>query len=140
MTLSVHIVIADDGIRDVMVRVVRKLGAWPVLWGSAEEFLRDCAVGQVDCLMVDDDLLTMSGLSMLEQCVQRRPTARVVLLLGAHDADTASRVVRLGIATIEKPFDVRKLADAIRCAQRENANASSPVPAPPAIFPPAPVS
>lgn len=114
MAPSVIIVNANDGIREVLVRVVRRLGMDAVTFDSAEGFLRGADVAAIDCLVVDDDLGTMSGLSMLERCGRWPPGARVVLLLGAHDADTAARAARLGLTTVDKPFDVRILANAIR--------------------------
>ncbi len=119
MLSTVCIVDDDQGMREVLARVVRSVGLEPELYESAAGFLRRTGPSPVACLLLDVQLGQMSGLELLEQLSDKRLAFPVFLISGAHDAGTLARARRLEAIVVDKPFDARALARRILASVRE---------------------
>lgn len=120
MRSTVCIVDDDQDMREVLARIVRSVGLEPELYDSAMAFLRRADRSPVACLLLDVQLGGMSGLELLEQLSDEQVTFPVFLIGSAHDADTLAQAKRLGAIVVDKPFDVRTLAQRILASVRED--------------------
>jgi FixJ family two-component response regulator len=68
-----------------MSRLVRASGLWPMAYESAEEFLVDEVRSHFDCLVLDIQLVGMSGLE-LHQKLLAEGSHIPVIFITAHDA------------------------------------------------------
>ena len=103
--------IVDDSveIREVLARLVRALGLKPELYESAEAFLRREIDSEIGCMLLDIQLVGMSGLELLEHLSADRLAYPVFLISGKHDAHSLACAKRLGVTVVDKPFDTRML-------------------------------
>jgi FixJ family two-component response regulator len=120
MRLPVCIVDDNRDMRDVLARIVRKVGLRSEVYESAEAFLKRRDSSRIGCLLLDVNLSGMSGLELLEQLSDKQLGYPVFLISGAHDAQTVAHAKRYGAVVVDKPFDARALA------QRVIASVSAP--------------
>lgn len=113
---TVCIIEDDDGMRELLSRIVRSAGLTGALYDSAESFLRRADNFPIGCMLVDIQLRGMNGIALLQQLAERDLDCPVFLISGAHDAVGAAAAKRLGAVMIDKPFDARLLAQRIRTA------------------------
>jgi len=116
MVREVCIIDDDEDMREILARVVRSAGLTPALYASAEAFVQTADRSEIGCMLLDIELRGMSGISLLEQLAQGSLDFPVFLLSGAHSPSTAAAAKRVGAVIIDKPFDVRLLAQRIRNA------------------------
>ena len=117
MPLGNCVIIDDDlDMRAILARVAGMAALDAEPYESAEAFLRRGGLAGIDCLLLDVDLGGMTGIELLALLVERHVEFPVFLLSGAHDSATRAQAKRLGAATVDKPFDTRKLAEKIRSA------------------------
>jgi FixJ family two-component response regulator len=113
---SVCVIDDDDEMREVLSRVVRSAGLTPELYDSAESFLRRRENSPIACMLVDVQLGGLNGVALLEHLAKSGCDCPFFLISGAHDAVSADTAKRLGAVIIDKPFNVRLLAQRIRTA------------------------
>ena len=116
MGRTVCIIDDDEGMREILARVVRSAGLTPALYESAEAFVNEAEKSEIGCVLLDIELRGMSGVALLEQLAKETLDFPVFLISGAHSATTAATAKRIGAVVIDKPFDVRLLAQRIRNA------------------------
>ena len=113
---NVCVIEDDDGMREVLSRVVRSAGLTPELYNSAESFLQRCDNSRIGCMLVDVQLGGLNGVALLEHLAKNGSDCPFFLISGAHDEVSADTAKRLGAVIIDKPFNVRLLAQRIRTA------------------------
>lgn len=113
---SVCVIEDDDELREVLSRVVRSAGLTPELYHSAESFLQRRDNSPIGCMLVDVQLGGLNGVALLEHLAKNGSDCPFFLISGAHDAVSADTAKRLGAVIIDKPFNVRLLAQRIRTA------------------------
>lgn len=123
MRNTVCIVDDDVDMREVLTRIVRSAGLAARSFDSAESFLRERGDVPIACLLIDVELGGMSGVRLLETLADCEADFPVFLISGAHDAVTLASAKRLGATIIDKPFDVRQLAQRIRAVAGKDATA-----------------
>ena len=128
--MTVHVVDDDPMIRETLRRLFEAEGWKVVTYSSAEEFLSKPRPGGNACLLVDNLLPDMDGISLITLLRSQKSRLPVVMLTGHGDAAVATAALKAGASDlIEKPasaadllFSVRQ---AIEVAQNDDARALS---------------
>ncbi len=83
--IYVAVVDDDDSVCRSFSRLLRTAGFQPVTYASAESFLQDTKRPRFDCLVLDIQLVGMSGLELSQRLAAVNDTTPVVFIT-AHDA------------------------------------------------------
>jgi FixJ family two-component response regulator len=113
--LYVAIVEDDESARRSLARLLRAAGMQPITYASAEEFLADTCRSRFACLVLDVQLLGMSGLDLQRQLAAEE-VATPVLFITAHDDPGAREEAMAGgcVGFFRKTDAGSDLLDAIR--------------------------
>ena len=90
MSVIVHIVDDDDGVRDSMRELLASFGYTVREYPSAEAFLGSPR-GDVACLLVDHHMPGMSGLDLLEHLTAIGDKTPALVITGGIDPAIATR-------------------------------------------------
>ena len=114
MPRSVLLVEDDRGILTVLRRFFEKRG-WSVLTAAAgARGIDRYAVDRPDLVLLDVELPDMNGLPVLRRLRDLDGEARVIMLTGPGDIETAVEAMRLGADNVvTKPFELDHLAAVI---------------------------
>lgn len=108
--------------REFLSEVLRGMGCEPAMAGTAAEAARLTRARKPDLLMLDLNLPVTDGISFLEEFRRYCPGARVIVLTGFGDLDSARRAIHLGVTEfLTKPCDLGQLEQAIGRACRGSA-------------------
>src|SRR5215471_5197175 len=94
----ISIVDDDQSMSRMLNRVMSALGFEVRSFGSAEEFLESCALGQSACLILDVNLPGMSGVDLQRQLNDAGPRIPIVFISGQADEATRQRAINAGAA------------------------------------------
>lgn len=125
---SVNVAVVDDDSSycRALERLLRAYGFTPLIYSSAEVFLRDSARPRVDCMILDIHLDGMSGFALQNQLAQAGSPPPIIFITADEEADTPERARQAGcIECLRKPFAGKLLLKAIRraiAAADENAD------------------
>ena len=113
--LSIIYVIDDDeSVRRSLARLLASLDMNVQVYASAEAFLLEAADRRDGCLIVDVQLLGMSGTELQQRMALASWTLPVIAMSGAHDPVVEMDAMRMGArAFLRKPFDAQALRDAL---------------------------
>jgi FixJ family two-component response regulator len=116
--LNIVGIVDDDGdVRDVLDALLEQAGHTVRTYRSAQQFLDDPDLGDVACLVVDQNMPGMSGLDLLRAVDALGRTIPSLLITGALDAHLADEARRLGaIEVFAKPIDFAKLLQLVAYA------------------------
>lgn len=118
-TPDIHIAVVDDdqSLCRSMSRLLRAANYWPVVYGSAEEFLEDNVHPHFDCIVLDIQLEGMSGLELHEKLVTSHIETPVIFIT-AHDApEVRAQAESAGcVGYFRKTDSGKAVLDAIRTA------------------------
>ena len=110
----VTVVEDDEDERTALRRVLRAGGFYVQDFASAEAYLA-AANREPLCLILDMQLVGMSGLELLRGLRARGSKLPVVVITGGDDAHTRDYAVQLGcVAYLRKPFQGRALVALLR--------------------------
>ena len=111
---SVLLVDDDGGILTVLSRFFEKRG-WSVLRAATgERALEHYGAERPDLVLLDLELPDMNGLPVLRRLRELNEAARVIMLTGHGDIETAVEAMRLGADNfLTKPFELDHLAAVI---------------------------
>ena len=110
----VAIVDDDLSVRRALTRLLRSIGVEARAYASGPDFLRSAALHDVDCLVLDVHMRTMSGIEVLDEVRVAASKLPVVLMTGRYEADFAHRALEAGAsAFLRKPFSDEELFSAI---------------------------
>jgi FixJ family two-component response regulator len=86
-------------------------------FASAEEFLKNGAASQIDCLLLDIHLGGMSGIELRRRLKISDANLPVIFITALDDEDTRVQAQQAGcVAFLHKPYSARQLVDAIEKA------------------------
>jgi FixJ family two-component response regulator len=113
---SIVVVEDDAGMKKAIERLLRAAGFQPVSFASAEELLQTEAADSAACLVLDIHLPGLSGLELGRLLVTSDRAKPVIFITAQDEAPLRDEARRLGCAYFRKPFEGKKLLEAIRAA------------------------
>ena len=114
----------DSRIRESLQSLLESAGYRPLLYSSAEEFLRSGRLVEISCLITDMRMPGMDGIELQRRVRVERPELPL-FFISAHQ-DRAARELALEEGALDylyKPFDSAGLLEAVgRVLDDEDAN------------------
>ena len=111
---SVYVVDDDASVRKSLVRLLTSIGFLVRAFASGEEFLGDVDPAATGCLILDVQLLGLSGPDLQTRMARDTWTLPVIAMSGSHDMHTELQMRGLGAtAFLRKPFDAHEILEAI---------------------------
>jgi FixJ family two-component response regulator len=102
----VHVVEDEDEIREAIRVLLSTADVEAVGFPSAEAFITSDGETEAHCILLDNNLPGMSGLSLLKRLKEAGSKATVIMITGRGDVPTAVDAMRNGaFHFLEKPFD-----------------------------------
>jgi two-component system response regulator FixJ len=106
----VAIVDDDNEVRDVLCVLLESAGHSVETYKSGNDFLANARLDEIACLVVDQRMPQMSGVTLISTLARRGLTIPSLLITGAHDAEIAREAATLGAMTVlEKPLAPQEL-------------------------------
>ena len=115
-TRSVNVAVVDDdgSYCRALERLLRAYGFTPLIYSSAEVFLRDSARPRVDCMILDIHLDGVSGFALQNQLAQAGSIPPIIFITADEEPDTLERARQArGVECLHKPFAGKSLVEAI---------------------------
>jgi FixJ family two-component response regulator len=113
----------DFRIRESIESLVESAGYTPVVFASAEEFLRSGSLAVTVCLITDVRMPGMDGLELQRRVRLENPALPVVFISAHHDDEIRQRALAQGaIGFLYKPFDAADLLGAIQPALNKSSD------------------
>jgi CheY-like chemotaxis protein len=110
----IYVIDDDASVRRSLARLLLSLNLRAQTFESAEAFLAQVDETRDGCLIVDVQLLGMSGPDLQRRMAEAYWTMPVIAMSGAHDPLVEMEAMRMGArGFLRKPFDARTLVDAI---------------------------
>jgi CheY-like chemotaxis protein len=117
---TVYVVDDDESVRRSLARLLASLGLPAHTYPSAEAFLTEVDPTSDGCLILDVQLVGMSGYDLQSRMTAGSWRMPVIAMSGSFDAQTEADMLGSGAsAVLRKPFDAQSLIDALaRASQR----------------------
>jgi CheY-like chemotaxis protein len=113
-TPAVYIVDDDASVRSSVARLLASVDVPSHTFASAEAFLAEVGQTSNGCLLVDIQLLGMSGQELQTLLASRQWSMPVIAMSGSYDDRIEKIALRRGaIAFLRKPFEAQELIDAV---------------------------
>ena len=110
----IAIVDDDDGVRDMLVSLVRSLGYDARAFASAEGFLASDDFGAFACAIVDIHMPGMSGFQLKERLDELNSSLPVIMITARTEPDLEQKAISGGaIGFLRKPIEVDTLEGCI---------------------------
>ena len=107
----------DYRVRESIESLVASAGHTPLVFASAEEFLRSGAPSSAICLITDVRMPVIDGLELQRRVRLQYPRLPVILITAHNDDGIRERALSQGAAGfLYKPFDAADLLSAIELA------------------------
>jgi FixJ family two-component response regulator len=107
----------DFRVRESIESLVESAGYAPLVFSSAEEFLRSWVLTGATCLITDVRMPGMDGIELQRRIRLERPKLPVIFISAHFDDEIRQRALRGGaIEFMYKPFDAAHLLEAIQMA------------------------
>ena len=114
---KVLIVDDDAGFRDSLVRFLHSIGVDAKTFASGREFLAHAPEDGPTCVLLDLQMPRMSGLQVQEELARIGRKIPIVFLTGHGAISAGVQAIKRGaVDFLEKPFDERRLCEAIERA------------------------
>jgi CheY-like chemotaxis protein len=111
---TVYVIDDDASVRRSLARLLASIDLPVRTFDSAEAFLTDVADSSSGCLIVDVQLVGMSGPDLLARMTSAHWTMPIIAMSGSHDPQVEAEALRLGaVGFLRKPFDAEALIDSI---------------------------
>jgi FixJ family two-component response regulator len=116
--LNIVAIVDDDGdVRDVLDALLEQAGHTVRTYRSGQQLLDDPALGDVACLIVDQNMPRMSGLELLTALEAAGRTIPSLLITGIPDDEIAEEARAIGaIEVFAKPIDFSRLLQLVAYA------------------------
>jgi FixJ family two-component response regulator len=115
-----HIVAAVDDdfrVRESIESLVESAGYAPVVFSSAEEFLRSGTLAAAACVITDVRMPGMEGIELQRRIRLDRPKLPVIFISAHYSPETRQRALDEGaVDFLYKPFDAVRLLEVIQAA------------------------
>jgi len=116
-TIAIAVVDDDPDVRKALARLLSALGYRAECFASAEEFLSAAPTSKATCLIVDCNLLDMSGLELARRLSTAGFDFPIIFVTGSADDTVRIQCMAVGcVAFLHKPFPKDRLMDAIKKA------------------------
>jgi FixJ family two-component response regulator len=113
-SINVAVVDDDSSYCRALERLLRAYGFTPLIYSSAEVFLRDSARPRVDCMILDIHLDGMSGFALQHQLAQASSVPPIIFITADEGPDTPERARQAGcVECLQKPFAGKSLLEAV---------------------------
>jgi FixJ family two-component response regulator len=100
----------DNDVGDVLGGLLETMGYEVETYQSGMDFLSDAKFDRLACLVVDQNMPSMTGLQMIAKLVERGINIPALLITGVHDAEVERQAADLGVMTVlEKPMSHHEL-------------------------------
>lgn len=110
----------DASIREALDDLMLSCGYKSRLYSSAEDFLADADVGEVDCMLVDVKMSGMSGIELQKTLNERPRRPPMVFMTSYRDKKTKDAAIKGGaLGFLGKPVDFAELVRCIEIAIRD---------------------
>ena len=108
---SIVAIVDDDGdVREVLEALLESVGHSVRTYAEGQQLLDDPELGDVACLIVDQKMPEMTGLSLLRELNSTGRGIATLLITGLPDARVAAEARQLGALDVfTKPIDWEKL-------------------------------
>src|SRR4051812_2671726 len=113
---AVCIIDADHDMRDVLARVVRSIGLTAEFYESAMAFRERTDKRAAGCVLLHSDSGGEDGGNLLQKLGAEAAGLPTFIIGGALEPGNGGGETRRRIMIVDKPFDVRSLARAIKGA------------------------
>jgi CheY-like chemotaxis protein len=111
---TVYVIDDDVSVRRSLARLLGSVALKVRTFESAETFLAEVDESSAGCLIVDVQLLGMSGAELQARLAAEGRQLPIIAMSGAHDAQVEADMLHRGAtAFLRKPFDAQTLIDAI---------------------------
>jgi CheY-like chemotaxis protein len=111
---TIYVIDDDLSVRRSLARLLASVDMAVRTYDSAEAFLADADTSSSGCLIVDVQLLGMSGTDLQRRLAGARRQWPIVAMSGADDASVEREALQLGaVAFLRKPFVAEALLEAI---------------------------
>ena len=118
--IAKHIVVGVDDdfrVRESIESLVESAGYAPLVFSSAEEFLRSGILSGATCLITDVRMPGMDGIELQRRIRLERPKLPVIFISAHYDDEIRRRALGGGaVEFLYKPFDAAHLLEAIQTA------------------------
>ena len=107
----------DFRVRESIASLLESAGYQPVVFSSAEEFLRSGALAAATCVITDIRMPGMDGIELQRRIRLERPALPVILISAHYDAEVRQTAIAEGaLGVLYKPFDATDLLKMIQSA------------------------
>jgi FixJ family two-component response regulator len=107
----------DFRVRESIESLVESAGYAPLVFPSAEEFLRSGILAGATCLITDVRMPGMDGIELQRRIRLERPEMPIIFISAHYDDETRQRALGGGaVDFLYKPFDAAHLLEAIQTA------------------------
>jgi two-component system response regulator FixJ len=111
----VYVIDDDEAVRNSLGILLETHGFAVSPHASGGELLADDRRRDAACLVIDQHMAELDGLSTLAALRREGATVPAILITGRLNAGITSRVEALGVVTVlEKPFPTSRLVDLVR--------------------------
>lgn len=113
---SVIAVVDDDQrILESLKNLLESAGFSVWLYMSAQSFLKESSLAEIDCLITDVGMPDIDGFELQRRAEEARPDLPVILMTGNHAVAAQQLAVRHGKENVfRKPFSSQELLSAVR--------------------------
>lgn len=113
--LLISIIDDDRSVRSGLSNLLQSAGYATICFESAEEFLNDEALGNIDFVILDVKLKGMDGFELISRLARLHPALPVMPISGHGDEEMRKRALSAGaVSFMRKPIDVDMLLDHIQ--------------------------
>jgi FixJ family two-component response regulator len=118
--MKVAVIDDDQSVRSSLARAIKTAGMEVASFSSADEFLNDPSLNQIDCAVTDVRMPGIDGLALQEMLAQTQPHLSLVFITGQGDIPMGIKAMKGGaVDFLEKPVDRKALLEAVhRAAER----------------------
>jgi FixJ family two-component response regulator len=114
---TIAVIDDDPEVRRALERLLTVSGYHTLSFASAAEFLRSPVRNSADCLLIDIQLGSSSGLELASHAIVTAPKPpAIVFMSAAVDNAVRRQALELGVACLQKPFDAAELGAALSAA------------------------
>jgi len=115
--MKVAVIDDDESVRSSLARAIKTAGMEVASFSSADEFLNDPCLNQIDCAVTDVRMPGIDGLALQEMLARTQPHLSLVFITGQGDVPISVRAMKGGaVDFLEKPVDRKALLEAVRRA------------------------
>ena len=115
--MKIAVIDDDKSVRTSLARAIKTAGIEVASFSSADEFLSDPCLNQIDCAVTDVRMPGIDGLALQEMLAQTQPHLSLVFITGQGDIPMGIKAMKRGaVDFLEKPVDRTALLEAVRRA------------------------